>query len=301
MKIYKKIRIDIETGAVTHEDSFEYEGPLALCGGGKGGGSTKTEYAQSPEQQAGFNALMPTYQNIGSAGARTPLGYTDKHQWHQQHRSTPAQLHKGTTCLTPLRPLKTGGTVSHLPVMAGLNAPWNDARNQMFESLGQAGSLGSAGAGMSGAAGAALGEFESNRANQMGLQAWNMMQPGLMNQWQGQLGANQYLTGMQNAAEQQQYGTNYQNQLNQQQQDYGMSQNLWNQQIAANQAPFHLAPGLMGGTYSTPIVSEQPTFMGALGRWIAGRFGAGLGAMDARLNPLQLGSLAWGRKFFGGK
>jgi hypothetical protein len=63
--------------------------------------------------------------------------------------------------------------------MAGLNAPWNDARNQMFESLGQAGSLGSAGAGMSGAAGAALGEFESNRANQMGLQAWNMMQPGL--------------------------------------------------------------------------------------------------------------------------
>jgi hypothetical protein len=143
--------------------------------------------------------------------------------------------------------------------MAGLNAPWNDARNQMFESLGQAGSLGSAGAGMSGAAGAALGEFESNRANQMGLQAWNMMQPGLMNQWQGQLGANQYLTGMENAMAQQEYGTNYQNQLNQQQQDYGMSQNLWNQQIAANQAPFTIAPGLMGGTYSTPIVQEQQT------------------------------------------
>jgi hypothetical protein len=62
---------------------------------------------------------------------------------------------------------------------------------------------------------------------------------------------------MQNAAEQQQYGTNYQNQLNQQQQDYGMSQNLWNQQIAANQAPFTIAPGLMGGTYATPIVKSN--------------------------------------------
>jgi hypothetical protein len=54
MKIYKKIRIDIETGAVTHEDSFEYEGPLALCGGK--GSNTRTEYAQSPEQQAVFSA-----------------------------------------------------------------------------------------------------------------------------------------------------------------------------------------------------------------------------------------------------
>jgi hypothetical protein len=104
---------------------------------------------------------------------------TDKHQWHQQHRSTPAPLHKGTTCLTLLRQLRDWWDSIASPVMAGLNAPWNDARNQMFESLGQAGSLGSAGAGMSGAAGAALGEFESNRANQMGLQAWNMMQPGL--------------------------------------------------------------------------------------------------------------------------
>jgi hypothetical protein len=34
MKIYNKIVLDIGTGAVLEEDSFEYSGPLALCGGG---------------------------------------------------------------------------------------------------------------------------------------------------------------------------------------------------------------------------------------------------------------------------
>jgi hypothetical protein len=299
MKIYKKIRIDIETGAVTHEDSFEYEGPLALCGGGKGGG-TKTEYAQSPEQRAVYGALMPTISRIGSAGASgSPLWripQTPTAPTAPQYTSPTPQGYNVPDAVGP-----TQGWWDSIasPVMAGLNAPWNDARNQMFESLGQAGSLGSAGAGMSGAAGAALGEFESNRANQMGLQAWNMMQPGLMNQWQGQLGANQYLTGMQNAAEQQQYGTNYQNQLNQQQQDYGMSQNLWNQQIAANQAPFTIAPGLMGGTYSTPMVQEQPNMIGGAlsGGMMGGLGGLALGAA----NPAAYALLGAGAGLFGGK
>lgn len=34
MKIYNKLIIDIGSGAVIDEDSFEYTGPLALCGGG---------------------------------------------------------------------------------------------------------------------------------------------------------------------------------------------------------------------------------------------------------------------------
>ena len=37
-KIYSKIIIDIESGDTLYEDSFDYEGPLALCGGGKSGG-----------------------------------------------------------------------------------------------------------------------------------------------------------------------------------------------------------------------------------------------------------------------
>jgi len=39
MKIYNKIVIDISTGETLYEDSFEYEGDVAHCGGdGKGGG-----------------------------------------------------------------------------------------------------------------------------------------------------------------------------------------------------------------------------------------------------------------------
>ena len=34
MKIYNKIKIDIDTGEVLEEDSFNYTGPVALCGGG---------------------------------------------------------------------------------------------------------------------------------------------------------------------------------------------------------------------------------------------------------------------------
>ena len=38
MKIYNKIVLNIFTGETVYEDSFEYEGEVALCGGGKGGG-----------------------------------------------------------------------------------------------------------------------------------------------------------------------------------------------------------------------------------------------------------------------
>ncbi len=38
MKIYTKLIVDIETNEIIAEDSFEYTGALALCGGGKGGG-----------------------------------------------------------------------------------------------------------------------------------------------------------------------------------------------------------------------------------------------------------------------
>ena len=37
MKIYNSVTIDIETGEILAEDSFEYSGPLALCGGDGGG------------------------------------------------------------------------------------------------------------------------------------------------------------------------------------------------------------------------------------------------------------------------
>ena len=38
MRIHTKIIINIESGNIVHEEGFDYEGPLALCDTGKGGG-----------------------------------------------------------------------------------------------------------------------------------------------------------------------------------------------------------------------------------------------------------------------
>ena len=42
MKIYTRIEINMETMAVMHEESFEYDGIVSQCGGGSGGGSSTT-------------------------------------------------------------------------------------------------------------------------------------------------------------------------------------------------------------------------------------------------------------------
>jgi len=54
MKIYNKIVLDIETFEILEEDSFEYNGPVAWCGGGggKGGGSTSYMVSETPTKQS---------------------------------------------------------------------------------------------------------------------------------------------------------------------------------------------------------------------------------------------------------
>jgi hypothetical protein len=52
VKVYNKLVIDIDSGATLYEDSFEYEGEIAHCGGGGGGGDINT---------AIFTNLIPTY------------------------------------------------------------------------------------------------------------------------------------------------------------------------------------------------------------------------------------------------
>ena len=53
MKIYSKLVYDLKTGKLIEEDSFKYEGIVALCGSGGGGTTT---YSSDPE----FNARMAT-------------------------------------------------------------------------------------------------------------------------------------------------------------------------------------------------------------------------------------------------
>ena len=48
MKVYTRIVIDNQTGVVEEADFYEYEGPVALCGGGKGGKKQKVEQTSEP-------------------------------------------------------------------------------------------------------------------------------------------------------------------------------------------------------------------------------------------------------------
>lgn len=56
MKIYSKIVWNIETLEVLEEDSFEYNGPVAWCGGGGGKGKSGTTssvvYTETPTKQS---------------------------------------------------------------------------------------------------------------------------------------------------------------------------------------------------------------------------------------------------------
>jgi hypothetical protein len=133
-------------------------------------------------------------------------------------------------------------------IMAGLNAPWNQAQDQMFETMG--GQAGSGRGGFSGAGGAAYGSFMADKATQMPMQAWGMSQPGLQANWQAQNQGNfgDYVAG------QERTGADYGNYQQGIQQDYGMNQNIWQEQARQASMPYDILPGLMGGTYSNPIV-----------------------------------------------
>lgn len=56
MRVYTRIVMDMATGEVLEADSYEYEGPVALCGSGSGGGGSQTTNTQDTE----YNARMAT-------------------------------------------------------------------------------------------------------------------------------------------------------------------------------------------------------------------------------------------------
>lgn len=75
MKVYTKIVMDINTLKITEEESYEYDGPVAQCGGGSGGGSSGAvdypEYMKflhanwlaggHPDILTTFSQLLPNY------------------------------------------------------------------------------------------------------------------------------------------------------------------------------------------------------------------------------------------------
>ncbi len=66
MKIYTKVVIDMESLETLYEESYDYEGEMALCGGGSSG--SKVKYSQSPEQQEMYDMLQPYMEQAFSQG-----------------------------------------------------------------------------------------------------------------------------------------------------------------------------------------------------------------------------------------
>ena len=56
MKIYNEVVIDMNTGETTYEDSFEYDGPMAMCGGYPG---NNADYAAAQDKIDSMRALGP--------------------------------------------------------------------------------------------------------------------------------------------------------------------------------------------------------------------------------------------------
>lgn len=72
--IYTRVVIDMQTGATVESESFEYDGPVALCGGGSSGSSTTNtvDYA--------YNARMATLSEEQQEWAREYFGVWQNYQ-----------------------------------------------------------------------------------------------------------------------------------------------------------------------------------------------------------------------------
>jgi hypothetical protein len=96
MKIYDEITINMETGEIMSERSFDYDGPLVLCDGGGGGGgdaalgdiSTDVAFdpvgfsfeGATPEANAAFfggQGISADPGTLGAANSTSTLSYTD--------------------------------------------------------------------------------------------------------------------------------------------------------------------------------------------------------------------------------
>jgi hypothetical protein len=119
-----------------------------------------------------------------------------------------------------------------------------------MEGLGGFGMLGGGLTGLTGAGGAAMMERFMQMQPQQEMNLWEMTQPGLMAEFQGQLGQNRDIWGAELGKEKWGYQT-------------GLNESMLNWQ---NQMlPFTGAMGMFPGTYSQPVVNPgQPGMLPSL-------------------------------------
>ena len=279
----------MRTGETLYEDAHDYSGRVAECksGGllsaitdpifGKAEAPSVTGYAQSAEQAEVYRAFLPTLQRLGLAGQGTGAGLYDIPGYPAAPTAPSMQ---GVLSGVPqyqipniqqMMPSQDWYSNLAPEVLAGIRQPYQEASQQLTESLGY--SAGTPMAGASGVLGGSQADFWSKAAPQMGMQAWNMIAPAMQAGWGAQLGQN--VLGQQQLQQERQ--ADYQNILAQQQAGYGGQQQVWQQQLQRNIMPYSIIPGLLGGTYSTPIINpgDAPTspMTSALGMG-AGAYGA---------------------------
>lgn len=99
MKVYTEITFDMSTGAVLHEEAFEYEGPVALCGSGGGGGIGKSppKVPAAPEPEP-----TPTYET-----EKDPLAKTVRDA--ESRKLAQRRSMAGTILTSPLGTTGSGG------------------------------------------------------------------------------------------------------------------------------------------------------------------------------------------------
>jgi len=166
---------------------------------------------------------------------------------------------------------------------ASIEKPYMDALGMAREQLGGAGQLGTMGRDtpmFSGAAGQVLGKMAQEAGPTMAQSAYNFTMPNQMQEWQAQLGQNitGYNTGLQAL------GT-----------DYNAEMQMRNEYLQQLMMPYSILPGMMGGTYSTPVMSEGTNYASALGSGLTG----GLLGLSMFSNPLAAIGLGLGG-FLGG-
>lgn len=222
-----------------------------------------------PEQyRPQYNNYLSGFQASGTGAASGGAGATTAPTTLYDIPGVPTPVGKPSAFnfMSPIPQYQVPSTQSIMPtsdwwgglapqVKQGLWAPYNEGAQQMLEQMGGGGMLGSPSGGMSGAAGAAMGRYYQDAAKDVGLQAWQMTAPGAFAGWQADL-----QRGM--LGDQRQYGLglqDYQTTMQNAGMMDSLNQQAWQQEIAARQMPWGIVPGLLGGSYSQPVVSQNPT------------------------------------------
>ena len=181
------------------------------------------DYSQPYQQQtAPYYYQKPIY--------TTPQESTTLNLWDIPSYNIPSPYN------LPQAPQPTAGWFKSISpnVMQGLWEPYDFAASQLGERMGASGSIGSARGGYSGTAADAFGRFYSDAGKDIGMNAWNMMLPGMQNQWQAELTRNMGMWGEQ----------------------LGLNKYMAQQQLQQNQYPWNLAPTLWGASMPSTVVNQ---------------------------------------------